>query len=117
MAGEPRRGDEDWNWQTRQETPEQRLDRNFGELLQELRVAQTDVQILFAFLLTLAFTQCGRAACWRWAGWCCSCSAVLLIADVVLGRLPAVVLTAGVVCWYVAFWYAVPLWSHRGGMG
>jgi hypothetical protein len=35
----------------------QRLNRNFGELLQELRVAQAGVQILFAFLLTLPFTQ------------------------------------------------------------
>ena len=35
----------------------ERLNRNFGELLQELRVAQTGVQILFAFLLTLPFTQ------------------------------------------------------------
>ncbi|OKI02640.1 hypothetical protein A6A06_12715 [Streptomyces sp. CB02923] len=34
----------------------ERYDRNFGELLQELRVLQTGVQILFAFLLTLAFT-------------------------------------------------------------
>lgn len=41
----------------RQETPTQRADRNFTELLQELRVAQTGVQILFAFLLTLPFTQ------------------------------------------------------------
>lgn len=32
-----------------------RADRNFAELLQELRVAQTGVQILFAFLLGLAF--------------------------------------------------------------
>ncbi len=32
-----------------------RLDRNYSELLQELRVAQTGVQILFAFLLTIAF--------------------------------------------------------------
>ncbi|MGW0337699.1 DUF6328 family protein [Streptomyces sp. NPDC003011] len=40
----------------RNETPLQRADRNFGELLQELRVTQTGVQILFAFLLTLAFT-------------------------------------------------------------
>jgi O-antigen/teichoic acid export membrane protein len=39
------------------ETDEERWDRNFGDLLQELRVAQTGVQILFAFLLTLAFTQ------------------------------------------------------------
>jgi len=35
------------------ETEAERADRNFGELLQELRVAQTGVQILFAFLLTL----------------------------------------------------------------
>ncbi len=32
------------------------LDRNLAELLQELRVAITGVQILFAFLLGLAFT-------------------------------------------------------------
>src|SRR5262245_39425389 len=41
----------------RDETAAQRADRNFSELLQELRVAQTGVQILFAFLLTLPFTQ------------------------------------------------------------
>lgn len=41
----------------RRETESERLDRNFGELLQELRVAQTGTQILFAFLLTAAFTQ------------------------------------------------------------
>jgi hypothetical protein len=36
-----------------EETEAERADRNFNELLQELRVAQTGVQILFAFLLTL----------------------------------------------------------------
>jgi O-antigen/teichoic acid export membrane protein len=41
----------------RDETSLERWDRNFGELLQELRVAQTGVQILFAFLLTLPFTN------------------------------------------------------------
>ncbi|WP_229909479.1 DUF6328 family protein [Streptomyces flavofungini] len=40
----------------REETTLERADRNFGELLQELRIIQTGVQILFAFLLTLAFT-------------------------------------------------------------
>jgi O-antigen/teichoic acid export membrane protein len=39
------------------ESSGERLDRNFGELLQELRVAQTGVQILFAFLLGIAFQQ------------------------------------------------------------
>ncbi len=33
------------------ETPPQQLARNFNELLQELRVALSGVQILFAFLL------------------------------------------------------------------
>jgi hypothetical protein len=37
------------------ESETERLDRNFGDLLQELRVAQAGVQILFAFLLTLPF--------------------------------------------------------------
>jgi O-antigen/teichoic acid export membrane protein len=41
----------------RNETRFERADRNFTELLQELRVTQTGVQILFAFLLTLAFTE------------------------------------------------------------
>jgi hypothetical protein len=35
------------------ETEEQRADRNFNDILQELRVAQTGVQILFGFLLTM----------------------------------------------------------------
>lgn len=39
-----------------EETEPQRWQRNFIELLQELRVAQTGVQILFAFLLILAFS-------------------------------------------------------------
>jgi hypothetical protein len=53
-----RRTDEQdsWNAKARGETELQRLDRNMNELLQELRVAQTGVQILFAFLLTIAFT-------------------------------------------------------------
>jgi hypothetical protein len=45
-----------WNADVRDETPLQRADRAYGEILQEVRVAQTGVQILFAFLLTLAFT-------------------------------------------------------------
>ncbi len=39
---------------SRQETEAQRLDRNYAELLQELRV-ETGVQLLFAFLLSIAF--------------------------------------------------------------
>lgn len=39
------------------ESPEARTDRNFVELLQGLRVAVTGVQVLFAFLLTVPFSQ------------------------------------------------------------
>ena len=40
----------------RQETEAERSDRNWSELVQELRVAQTGVQVLAGFLLTLPFT-------------------------------------------------------------
>jgi Family of unknown function (DUF6328) len=46
MSGDPR-----------DESPEQRVDRNLAELLQELRVALPGVQVLFAFLLVVPFNQ------------------------------------------------------------
>jgi hypothetical protein len=46
-GGDPSRG----------ETEMERMDRNWNELLQELRVTQTGVQILTGFLLTLPFQQ------------------------------------------------------------
>ena len=39
----------------RNETPAERLDRNWVELLQELRVTQTGIQLLSGFLLILPF--------------------------------------------------------------
>lgn len=39
------------------ETDKERVDRELLELLQELRVALPGVQVLFAFLLTVPFTQ------------------------------------------------------------
>ncbi|MDJ0356742.1 DUF6328 family protein [Paenarthrobacter sp. PH39-S1] len=47
----PRAGD------GRHETRDEQLDRNWSELLQELRVMQTGVQIIAGFLLTLPFQQ------------------------------------------------------------
>ncbi len=47
--------DHAWNLQARDETAMQRLDRNWADLLQELRVLQTGVQLLTGFLLTLPF--------------------------------------------------------------
>jgi hypothetical protein len=49
-------GDADPN-DGRDETRNERLDRNWGEIVQELRVTQTGTQILTGFLLTLAFQQ------------------------------------------------------------
>ncbi|MFE9775205.1 DUF6328 family protein [Streptomyces sp. NPDC005931] len=40
----------------RNETEEERADRMWQELIQEVRVAQMGVQILFGFLLTVVFT-------------------------------------------------------------
>lgn len=39
----------------RGESPAKRADRNWGEIVQELRVTQTGTQILAGFLLTVAF--------------------------------------------------------------
>jgi len=41
----------------RDETDAERYDRNWSDLLQELRVAQTGVQVLAGFLLTLPFSS------------------------------------------------------------
>ncbi|MGK2933466.1 MAG: DUF6328 family protein [Solirubrobacterales bacterium] len=41
----------------RDETDGERLDRNLGELLQELRIALPGVQVLFAFLLAVPFQR------------------------------------------------------------
>ncbi|URM88799.1 DUF6328 family protein [Streptomyces sp. MRC013] len=52
-SGAEERGNE--QWRGRRETPEEQADRRWTELLQEIRVAQTGVQILFGFLLTVVF--------------------------------------------------------------
>jgi hypothetical protein len=49
--------DSEWDRAERDETPTERLDRNWSSLLQELRVVQTGVQLLTGFLLTLPFQQ------------------------------------------------------------
>jgi hypothetical protein len=54
-AAGPPAADAEWDADQRGETPVERLDRNWGDLLQELRVVQTGVQLLTGFLLTLPF--------------------------------------------------------------
>lgn len=72
---------------SRQDESEQaRLARNMGELLQELRVAQAGVQILFAFLLTVTFSaRFGQAT---------SLQRVTLLVTILLTTLSAVLLMA-----------------------
>jgi Na+/melibiose symporter-like transporter len=75
------------------EDEQTRLARNMGELLQELRVAQAGVQILFAFLLSVTFSaRFGQATTLQRATLTVTillttASAVLLIAPVVWHRL------------------------------
>lgn len=45
----------EWNKHVRDESPMQRLDRNWSDLVQEMRVLQTGVQVLTGFLLILPF--------------------------------------------------------------
>jgi hypothetical protein len=52
-----KRTDVEQSARERGEDPQETLDRNVDELLQETRVATAGVQFLFAFLLTLPFTQ------------------------------------------------------------
>jgi hypothetical protein len=87
--------DQAWDQQVRHETREQQLDRNFTELLQELRVAQTGVQILLAFLLTMAFAN--RFSEVRGA------ALLLYLATVMLAALATCVLIGPVACHRLLF--------------
>ena len=49
-------------YQREEEDSGEQLDRHWNELLQELRLAQTGTQILFAFLLSIAFQNQFHAA-------------------------------------------------------
>jgi hypothetical protein len=42
---------------SRRESRDEKLDRNWNDLLQELRITQTGLQLVSGFLLTLPFTQ------------------------------------------------------------
>src|ERR1700756_3552122 len=85
--------DQRWDRDERGETEIERLDRNWNNLLQELRVVQTGVQLLTGFLLTLPFQQrftaLGRAerVDYLLAVALAAASTALLIAPVALHRL------------------------------
>jgi Family of unknown function (DUF6328) len=85
--------DQSWDDAGRRETESERLDRNWSSLLQELRVAQTGVQLLTGFLLTLPFQQrfdhlgYGMRVVYLATVGCSVGSTVLLIAPVGMHRL------------------------------
>ncbi|GGM07472.1 hypothetical protein GCM10010129_59230 [Streptomyces fumigatiscleroticus] len=148
----------------RNETEEERADRMWVELLQEVRIAQMGVQILFGFLLTVVFQPkyadlphtdqviyivtvvLGAAATGlligpvslhrlvsgrrvkpqavRWASRLTLLGLVLLLATTTASLLlilrvathDAFVpwLVAGLVGWYLLWWFVLPLWvRHR----
>ncbi|MEU6236143.1 DUF6328 family protein [Kitasatospora sp. NPDC047058] len=72
----------------RRESPEERADRRWSEMLQEVRVAQTGSQILFGFLLSVVFMP-------RFAG-LGAFDRGLYVVTVVLGALATGALTAPV---------------------
>lgn len=76
----------------RHETPAERYDRNWLELLQELRVLQTGTQILTGFLLALAFQpafaelDAGQRAFYLFLIVASALSAIIALAPVALHR-------------------------------
>jgi hypothetical protein len=73
----------------RAETEAERIDRNLGELLQELRVGTMGVQVLFGFLLAIPFSaRFDQLDDWQQG---------LFTADLVLAALAIAVLAAPVV--------------------
>ncbi|MEU0282283.1 DUF6328 family protein [Streptomyces sp. NPDC006195] len=148
----------------RDETAEEQADRKWGELIQEVRVAQTGVQILFGFLLTVVFTPhyqqleqtdktiyivtvvlgaaatgaligpvsfhrivSGRRikpAAVQWASRLTVTGLLLLLATMTSALFLVLRvathdqfvpwLVAGVIAWYLASWFVLPLWArHR----
>ena len=93
------------------EDPHQRLARNINDLLQELRVAQAGVQILFGFLLSIVFTYPYQraTALQHGAHLVAVLFAVFLLADVVLGDWPATLICALTMAGFGMLWFAVPL--------
>jgi small-conductance mechanosensitive channel len=101
-----------------EETAKQRLDRNFSELLQELRVTQTGVQILLGFLLTMVFSSgFEKVDGWKLTLYAVAVSTAVALALVVaLGNVVGVIIGGCTLVAIAALWYLLPLWAliaHR----
>jgi predicted membrane channel-forming protein YqfA (hemolysin III family) len=149
-----------------EEAEHEQLARNLNELLQEIRVAQAGVQILFGFLLSIAFTEryanadafvkttymvtvlfaAGAVALLTApAAWhrmlfrlgrreeiikisdrlaiaglgslaAALCGTVLLLAEVVLGGWPAVLVSLLVGAGFGLLWFVLPARRRRAGL-
>src|SRR6478735_7521487 len=112
----------------RDESLAERMDRNWVELLQELRVLQTGVQILAGFLLTLPFqsrfetlddyqTRLYLAnvvlAALTTATILLSVGTTSLIFDVTVGRTAGVIAGVGLLAVLVLLLVLVPAWIRR----
>ena len=101
----------------RDETPAERLDRNFNEMLGGLRVALPGVQVLFAFLLTVPFSQ-GFASISQFQRvlylgvlLATALASFLLITDYLFGAAVAIPITAVAGLVIASLWYVLP-WAR-----
>jgi Family of unknown function (DUF6328) len=78
----------------RDETAAERLDRNTMELLNELRVAGTGIQVMFAFLALLAQGFVGI---------------LVLLSDVVLGGAGPVIIGGLTAAFLAGVWFVLPI--------
>jgi len=99
VHAETQRPAEAWNPDDRNETPHQRLDRHFSEMLQELLV-EVAHRLTLAGLALLALTAVGS---------------LLLVLEVLLGWPAALALSAGVAVVFPLVWVVLPLPQRHGG--
>jgi hypothetical protein len=95
---DPPKREQGWDYAARKETETERLDRNWGSLLQELRVVHTSVQLLTGLLL-LGFAFTG---------------VTVVIFDAVAGHIADVIARACAWIALAALWVALPLWMRSG---
>ncbi len=118
----------------REETPRERTTRRWNEMLQELRVAQTGVQVLTGFLLTVPFTQrfgdldpstkyaylvtmCASARVGLAMLGLTMSGVMFVVFDLVAGRLAAVLAGSVTACVLVSLWLVVPKVGDAGAKG
>jgi hypothetical protein len=110
----------DWG---RDETPEERADRRWSDLLQELRAATTGVLVAPAAMHRLLTGRRLKPETVAWASrltvvglfllLCTTTCSLLLVLRLVVPDTLAAWLAGGLVLWFTLCWLAVPLWAVR----